>query len=280
MNSICIKTNNNKIINYLLNELENFKLKDVYFSYKFFSKYNNIIIHYKGENSELFYTKLSTVLSYLVIDFFEKNIIKRILHTEFFYFSNFEINEIIKIFYNLIEPSEDFNFQNRKLILFNIFYNYVTVNKNLYLSGFITFKTKSYINVLNELIDTSVNKFIIEKEYNEFISILKYYISSQFSKTKIIHIVHYYDKFVILDENQNPIDTNIYTLNNKYISDISFSDNDYILNALLELIPEKIIVHTELNFYDEFLNTLKLIFENRIIFCSDNTLFKELLENI
>ena len=64
------------------------------------------------------------------------------------------------------------------------------------------------------------------------------------------------------------IDKNI--LQAKYLSDISFSNNDYILNTLLNLLPNKIYIHlvSPLSNLD-FLNTLQLIFENRVEHCND-----------
>jgi len=48
------------------------------------------------------------------------------------------------------------------------------------------------------------------------------------------------------------------------LSDISFSNNDYILNTLLSILPSKIIIHLQNNYIDEFINTLALIFENKV----------------
>ena len=44
---------------------------NVSFSSNEFKNYKNVIIHYKGTDTELFYTKLATILSYLVIEYFE-----------------------------------------------------------------------------------------------------------------------------------------------------------------------------------------------------------------
>ena len=41
------------------------------------------------------------------------------------------------------------------------------------LDGFVTFRIKEYIEKIDELVDEGVNKYIVEKEYAEFISLLK-----------------------------------------------------------------------------------------------------------
>ena len=63
-------------------------------------------------------------------------------------------------------------------------------------------------------------------------------------------------------------------MNAKYLSDISFSSNDYALNALLNLTPKKLIIHVMDGTSDEFINTLKLIFENRYEVCNSCELCK------
>ena len=59
-------------------------------------------------------------------------------------------------------------------------------------------------------------------------------------------------------------------LNAKYLSDVSFSQNDYVLNTLLNILPKKIYLHLASPLSNlDFINTLQLIFENRIELCHD-----------
>ena len=95
MSSLCIKTNNEKILTYLQNEFSSFNMLNTFYSRNEFKHYKNIIIHYTGIDKELFYTKLATILSYLVIDYFENNILKNILSSNYFYFDSTEFNKIL-----------------------------------------------------------------------------------------------------------------------------------------------------------------------------------------
>ena len=116
----------------------------------------------------------------------------------------------------------------------------------------------------------AVNEFIIEREYLEFISLLKLYINSQLPSESIIHVVCFdFDTF-LLNEDMEVIDINKNSLNAKYLSDVSFSHNDYVLNTLLNLLPNKIYLHlTSSTANLDFINTLQLIFEDRIEVCTD-----------
>ena len=73
----------------------------------------------------------------------------------------------------------------------------------------------------------------------------------------------------MLDENKDLIIIRDDIFDRKILSDITFSSNDYILNSLLHLLPKKIYIHIVDNFVDEFINTLQLVFEDRITLCTD-----------
>ena len=55
MKTLCIKVNNKKIINYLLDSYTHINLEYVYISNNNFKNYENIIVHYTGENYKKFY---------------------------------------------------------------------------------------------------------------------------------------------------------------------------------------------------------------------------------
>lgn len=269
MNSLCIKTNNDTILEYLRNEFSEFNMLNVFYSCNEFKSYKNIIIHYTGIDTELFYNKLATILSYLVIDNFEADMIKNILISNYFYFDDFEILKILNICEeNLCD--EEYSLVNRQLALFDAFYDYISTHHSIILTGFINFRLYHYREILENLVDFSVNQFIIEKEYFEFISMLKLYINAQPTLIEKVHVVCVDYDMILLDENLDVIDIDKNSLNAKYLSDVSFSNNDYILNTLLTLLPKHIYLHTvsaSANF--DFINTLKLIFENRITVCND-----------
>lgn len=270
MSSLCIKTNDDYILKYLEKEFSGFNMLNISYTKKEFKLYKNIIIHYTGIDNELFYTKLATIFSYLVIDQFETNIIKHILYNNYFYFDNFECTQILNLCTENLCEDDEFSILNRQIILFEIFYEYIKEHHSIVLSGFINFRLKDYKNLLENLVDLSVNEFIIEREYLEFISLLKIYINSQTSSNKAIHLISFSNEVFLLDENLQVIDIEKNTLNAKYLSDVSFSNNDYVLNTLLNLLPQKIHLHLVSPMSNlEFINTLQLIFENRVKMCND-----------
>lgn len=269
MRSLCIKTNNSDLINYLLNELKNIDLKNICFSENKFKSYKNIIIHYYGNDESLFLSKISSILCFLVIDELEEFLLERLLLQHYFYFDSMERNKILDICYSLI--TDDFTniFDKKMNVLYDCFYDFLCNHKSLVLHGFINFRLKSYFSILDNIINEAVNHFVIEKEYLEFISLLKLYINSQEYGCDMVHIVFSSNDSILLDENKNLIVVNDDIFKAKYLSDITFSSNDYILNSLLTLLPKRIYIHLVDSYIDEFINTLQLVFENRVKLCTD-----------
>ena len=146
--------------------------------------------------------------------------------------------------------------------------HYISNNKYMILDGFVNFRLENYNKTLDEVVDYSVNKYVIEKEYNEFISLLKLYIDSKEPSVDLVHLVYTGGESILLDKNRNIISLSDDIFNTKYLSDISFSSNDYALNALLTLLPKRIEIHI-IGYEDEFINTLKLIFDSKISICNN-----------
>lgn len=269
MKSICIKTNNNNLLDYLLNELEYIEIEPIYIASNEFKNYKNIIVHYRGNDNKSFIHEISCILSCLVIDELEENILKKLILKNYFYFEALERKKILEICFEIF--SDDFNkyFNDKYNCLIDDFSSYLTVNKSIILTGFINFRIKDYIKILENVVDEAVNTFVIEKEYFEFVSLLKLYVNSQTSTCEIIHLVYSNENSILLDKNKNIIDIDDNIFKSKYLSDISFFSNDYALNELLTFIPKKIYIHLLDNCIDEFIHTLSLIFEDRIEICTD-----------
>ena len=268
MKSLCIKTNNSKILDYLLNELKYSEIEHICFSKNQFKNYKNIIIHYLSNNDyPYFFSKISNLLSFLIIDEFEDMLIKRMIDKNYFYFDSLEKNKILKNCYNILSDQYYEWFEKKFDALYKSIYSFISDNTVLILDGFINFRIQNYTSILDDIVSESVNNYIIEKEYLEFISLLKLYIQSQKTHSNIVHLIYNSSESILLDENKNLILHSEEIFNAKYLSDISFSSNDYTLNSLLNLLPKKIYIHLIDNEIDEFINTLQLIFENRVSIC-------------
>lgn len=268
MKSMCIKTNNQYIIDYLLKEFSNIDLDCIYLSSNSFKIYDNVIIHYSGNNINNFYKVLCDKLTKCILFFYEKRLTKNIISYNYFYFNDIEAKQILDACMDLFN-FDDCLYSEKYDSIYNALYEYVIEHHSIVLNGFINFRLKNYKDILDYNVDLCVNNFLIEKEYYEFINILQLYVNSKESKCEVLHLVYVNKESILIDDNKNIIPTHDHIFDAKYLSDISFSSNDYCLNALLNLLPQKLNIHLVDNFEDEFINTLKLIFENKVSVCND-----------
>ncbi len=264
MKSFCFKTNNTQVLNYLLNRIQEIDFENLIYSQNQFKIYKNITIHYRGNNNNKFYNFLTELIGEVVIEFYEEKILKQLINYNYFYFDEYEKNKILENCMQLIEPE----MYNTKLLDNKNIKEYVKENKAMILDGFVYFRLRAYLEYLDEVVDSGVNQFVIEKEYREFISLLRIYVESKVPEYNLLHLIYINGESILLDEKRNIVSVSENIYNAKYLSDISFSSNDFALNTLLCLLPRRIEIHL-IDDEDEFINTLKLIFEGRVTICKD-----------
>lgn len=280
MVSVCIKTNKTNVIDYLIKNIKNINLDDIVFVKKDFSKYSNVIIHYLGSNIPEFYNELSTVITNCIVVNYEPLIIHKLLLLNYFYFDDSDLdiiesncNDIFCVENDItISPVKN-DIIDRKHYLWAEVLKYISYNKSLVLDGFVAFRISDYIECVDSVVDYSVNQFVINREYNEFIDMLRIYINSRVPKADLVHLIYVNEESILLDKNKNIISLTKNNLNTHYLSDITFSSNDYALNSLLSLLPEKLVIHL-ISPEDDFINTLKAIFLDSVKICKDCSICK------
>ena len=175
LRSFCIKTNDQNLIDQILNEFENTDLDKFYITSKKFKNYNNVILHYKGEDQLDFYSLIAGVITKIVKKHYETHIVKNLLISNYFYFSQYEMKDILNYCQEFLDAS-----QKEKMLRYNLVFSscfdYIKENRYLILDGFIKFRLKEYIKNLDEIVDFAVDKYVIDKEYNEFTTLLKMYV--------------------------------------------------------------------------------------------------------
>ncbi|MCI8482578.1 MAG: hypothetical protein HFJ27_06010, partial [Clostridia bacterium] len=232
-----------------------------------FKIYDNVIIHYTGDNADTFHHHLCDILTKCIIFFYERKLVRNLIEYNYFYFNDIEKQKILDSCMDLFNEMD--SYEEKYKAIFSSLDAYLLEHHSLVLNGFVNFRLKQYRNILDNNIDLSVSNFLIEREYHEFIDILHLYVNSKESSIDTVHLVYTNKDSILLDNHKEliPIDTSL--LNAKYLSDISFSSNDYCLNTLLTILPKKLYIHLINGYEDEFITTLKLIFDSRVSICTD-----------
>lgn len=273
MKSFCIKTNNTDILDYLLERIEELDFEDLVYSKKQYKIYQNIMVHYLGESQKEFNQFLCNLVEEVIIEFYEEKIMKQLINYNYFYFDEYEKTKILDNCLQMTDTEEYRECIQENKVIQKEIEKYILENKSVILDGFVYFRLQEYTKFIDKLVDDSVNQFVIEKEYTEFISLLRIYVESRQPEYKMLHLIYNHGESILLDEEKNVVSVSDNIYNAKYLSDISFSSNDYALNTLLTLLPKKIEIHL-IDKEDEFINTLKLIFEDKISICKECNICK------
>ena len=86
MKSFCLKTNNDQILDYLLNRIKEIDFEDLVYSQNQFKIYKNIIIHYIGNDNSKFQNFLDGLIKETIIEFYEEKLMKQLINYNYFYF--------------------------------------------------------------------------------------------------------------------------------------------------------------------------------------------------
>jgi putative sporulation protein YtxC len=221
------------------------------------------------------YSLAGSAIAGYVLDQLEAGIIRDLIVREFHYE---DPNDIVLIegyckqflFYegeSLISSDE---IKNRRLAkIGTAIADYLREHTLLVLDGFLRFRLQEYIDEMREVVEYAVDEFMMDRQYQEFISLLKYFVYIQEAKIPAAHLVHKGGhEFAILNEQWEPIDTS--SLDSSFSFEILDKDinlEDMIVSTLITVSPQTIYIHTrEPNL--PVIHTITQIFEDRSTVCS------------
>ncbi len=243
----------------------------------------------EDEVKKLFNYYTANILYGVIInEFLEKRVNKHLNET--YNFLNYkDIGIIKKDIYKVLKeevPIDDtvIYYMNKKNNILDRIIYCIEEGNELNIKGFIDFRSKEIMPQIYMIIEKVVESYMIEKEYNEFISLLKYFVEIQESKADKVdlYIGKRGDSYILRDEFGNNIMETLLDeiCENKNI--IEVSQDDLVISGLITMCPKKIVIHSANRCKNkELINTLEKVFENRIFHCSgcnECLMFKEIIE--
>ncbi|WP_010681034.1 putative sporulation protein YtxC [Acetivibrio cellulolyticus] len=219
---------------------------------------------------------ISNGLADYIIEEYEEKLILRIINSNYCYFNSIEKKEILRLALMIIK-NDDKNFLNslyqirRRNIIIRKLVDYFESSDKVILDGFVNFRLKDYMKDLEEIVDKAVDDFLTEREYKEFIHLLRYFVDIQEPKFNVIHVLIGYDsKYILLDENKREITNECVQ---EFMNDIPEGEinyDDLLVSSLITMAPKKVVIHSAKNFRNkELLETIKNVFWGKAIICPE-----------
>ena len=146
---------------------------------------------------------VSNILYRIVIDNYRKKEMFEFLTDNYFFLKQNEIleveDEIVKVLkYEEATKNEDSIYcLNRINSMVEKIRDCISEKQEINIDGFITFRMRKLRGDIEKIIDKVVERYMVEKEYKEFVKLLKYFVEIQDCKIEEINI--------IIEENNNYI---------------------------------------------------------------------------
>lgn len=221
---------------------------------------NSVLLRSKDDISK---EKIVKAISKSIIEQYENKLISRLINQNYFYFNLPDKKNILKKTLNYTDNEDCNNFVSAKLK------EYLSTTDKLMINGFVNFRLKDYISELEDLIDKAVNDFMAEKEYKEFIKLLKYFVDIQSPKFNVINIVPYEGNYYIYNEVFENITEMCAKDFIKERENNTISSDDLLISILISVAPRKIYLHKHERITNaELVSTIKQVFSKKIVICS------------
>lgn len=218
--------------------------------------------------------KIMNTLASIVFGQLSQFWIQRLLRLNYAYFDHDEQQSIIQSAYRHLNTCSKVLYHQ----VYSALTEYLISNNQINLEGFIRFRVKEFWTFLQDVVDTAVDEYLAEQEYQEFVKLLHYFVELQEPKIDLINvIVDQPENFQILNSEGNVIQT-------EYLEGIileigcdELDFEDFLISALITIAPAKIILH--ICHGKRIEKTILSIFGSRVCVCNGCSLCNHLCKS-
>lgn len=229
---------------------------------------------YSEKVKEIINLYVSNILYRIVIENYRHKEMLEFLTDNYFFLKQSEIIEvedkivkILKCEENVMDEDSIYCLNRINSIIEKI-KECISEKQEININGFIVFRMRMLRDDIEKIIDKIVSKYMIEKEYKEFVKLLKYFVDIQECKIDTINIyIEEGNNYIIKDTQGNDLYEN-------FLSDLTNSKNtaeinceDILISGLITSVPKIINIYNKNNCTNkEFLDTIENVFGERVIY--------------
>lgn len=190
----------------------------------------------------------------------------RFVSENFKYHDNINRSELLGVLSTALMQDK-----KRKESLKKTLSDYLMKHSKLNIEGFLNFRLKEYNAFLNDSLETITEDYLIEKEYEEFISLLAYFIEAQQPLFYRVHILPAdEERYRLFDENEVEI-TNFCI--REFLAEMTeeqMNFDDFLLSTLISLAPREVTLHQpESVLGRNVITTIQRVFGENLSYCDD-----------
>jgi putative sporulation protein YtxC len=218
---------------------------------------------------------VASALSDVIVEKREEDLIRKIIRSSYQYFTPDE-QDLIATYAakNLSAAGETPESQhlyrmNRKAQVLHRLRDYLDGAHELIVEGFVTFRLRDYVEELEDAVDRAVDDFLMEREYREFVRLLKYFVDVQEPRIDHVHVlIRPGGSFRLVDDEGIAIKSEYLEEFVVEMVDSEVNYEDLLISAMITLAPRSLTVHLDMTGYlDESIETIKGVFGERVALC-------------
>lgn len=243
---------------------------------KIYSVYNNEKDNNNIKNSLNLYLSMS-IYGILSKEFVNERLNDYIIG-KYYFLNNKEINYLICKIDQTLNSDKTFiekkgvNYINTKNDTLLDILNCINESEDFNLNGFVTFRKQRIYGKFIDISNSIIEDYIVEKEYKEFIKLIKYFVNTQQPVISEVNIIiKGNNEYDILNKRGEDISHELIKKLTIKEEDIhgSIDFSDLIISGLITNVPKRIVIHRyDSNKNDELINTIKDIFMEKVAFCN------------
>lgn len=227
------------------------------------------------ETRVIFKHYIANVVSDLILNNWERVLLLDIIRQNYYYFTADEQHMIFQIALKHLNHGMENNDETfveylaRKSLVLQKLLEYLQSNDRLIIEGFIKFRLKDYLQELYAVADKAVDDYMLEKEYKEFIKLLKYFVEIQEPRLDLVHVLLQPSGcFKLLDSNQKNISSDYLDGFIIETNDPEINYEDLLVSALITIAPNSIVLHFQADRHSmRATDTIKSVFGDRVKYC-------------
>ncbi|WP_271628543.1 putative sporulation protein YtxC [Caldicellulosiruptor sp. DIB 104C] len=214
---------------------------------------------------------IAAALCNVIIDYTKEKLICKLVDENYYFLDGIEKEKILfesrKRMDEIVESS---GFSNIRYEIIKKVLDFLDYNFEFNFEGFLTFRLKEYLKIINNIIEDAASKYFLEREYIQFINLLKYFLDLQNTKIDLVHIVPDEEAYILYDKELKEIKDEFFEMLSRNLK-LNLSKEDILLSRLISLSPQQVIFHRHYssNLSQDILEILSLVFEQRIRFCDE-----------
>lgn len=215
---------------------------------------------------------ISNVIYNVIVEHYREKEMLHYINENYFFLKHDEILDIDLAINKILKGDQkicsdkDFYCLNKINDIIENIKEFILENDYINIEGFITFRMKNFLKDIECIIDKVVEDYMIEKEYNEFIKLLKYFVDIQDCKLEEVNII------VQKNGSYEVKDSKGLDIFKDFLNEITdaaevgiINTEDIIISGLITNAPKKIkIYNEEYCINKEFIQTIKSVFGERV----------------